>query len=94
MSASDSPPASGDRPEESSRRDSPAIWHPAREWLEEDENEDDMDYEPESETSENTEDRAHLENHIPGDDDEEDFFGVHLNYFGIVLPLVYIAAYH
>ncbi|KAF9889788.1 hypothetical protein FE257_006878 [Aspergillus nanangensis] len=48
MSPSSSPPlATGDRPP--SRGESPTLWHPAREWLEEDEDENDMDFEPETE---------------------------------------------
>ncbi|GAB1195880.1 hypothetical protein APSETT444_005145 [Aspergillus pseudonomiae] len=77
MSSPDPHPASGDRP---ASRDSPAIWHPAREWLEEDE-EDDMDYEPETEISEHSEDRPHPdEDHFIDEDDEDGFYGVHLNY--------------
>lgn len=42
MSSSGSPPG-GERPEPSSRRGSATIWHPAREWLEEDEDDEDLD---------------------------------------------------
>ncbi|KAI9927928.1 hypothetical protein MW887_002780 [Aspergillus wentii] len=42
MSSSGSPPG-GERPEPSSRRGSATIWHPAREWLEEDEDGEDLD---------------------------------------------------
>ena len=47
-----SPPNSGgDRPEERpSQRNSPTLWHPAREWLEEDD-EEDVDFEPDSDFS-------------------------------------------
>ena len=83
MSSPDPHPASGDRP---ASRGSPAIWHPAREWLEEDE-EDDMDYDPETEISEHSEDRPHPdEDHFIDEDDEDGFYGVQLNYLGIVVP--------
>ncbi|KAK1144877.1 hypothetical protein N8T08_004890 [Aspergillus melleus] len=47
-----SPPNSGgDRPEERpSQRNSPTLWHPAREWLEEDD-EEDVNFEPDSDFS-------------------------------------------
>ncbi|KAE8150497.1 WD40-repeat-containing domain protein [Aspergillus avenaceus] len=65
MNSGGSPPTTGDRPEEPSRRDSPAIWHPAREWLEEDEEDDhDIDNWPVSGSSENSDFR-------PGDEFDE-----------------------
>lgn len=55
---SGSPPAAGDNHDRqpASRSDTPTLWHPAREWLEEDEDDDhDVDFEPESEFSEDRE---------------------------------------
>ena len=48
MSSSGSLPAGGqpNRQESGSRADSENIWHPAREWLEEDDDEEDLDYHP------------------------------------------------
>ena len=80
MSSPDPHTASGDRPPS---RSSPAIWHPAREWLEEDE-EDAMDDEPETEISEYPEDASHPDE--DNFDDEDGFYGVNLNYLGIVVP--------
>lgn len=65
MSSSGSPPAAGDRPE--SRSQTPTTWHPAREWLEADDDENDMDFEPESEFSEDHDALPDLY-----DEDEED----------------------
>ena len=65
MSSSGSPPAAGDRPE--SRSQTPTTWHPAREWLEADDDENDMDFEPESEFSEDHDALPDLYN-----EDEED----------------------
>ncbi|BAE63509.1 unnamed protein product [Aspergillus oryzae RIB40] len=76
MSSPDPHTASGDRPPS---RNSHAIWHPAREWLEEDE-EDDMDDEPETEISEYPEDASHPDEDTF--DDEDGFYGVNLNYLG------------
>ncbi|KAB8248400.1 WD40-repeat-containing domain protein [Aspergillus flavus] len=77
MSSPDPHTASGDRPPS---RSSPAIWHPAREWLEEDE-EDAMDDEPETEISEYPEDASHPdEDNFNDEDDEDGFYGVNLNY--------------
>ncbi|KAL4884737.1 WD40-repeat-containing domain protein [Aspergillus karnatakaensis] len=68
MSSSTSPPAGRDRRDDSYQGGPGGTWHPAREWLEEDEDEvegDDMDFEPESDASE---DRADEEEYDP---DEE-----------------------
>ena len=52
MSSSGSPSAGG-QPEPPSPRGSDTAWHPAREWLEEaEEEEDDLDYEPWSDEEE------------------------------------------
>lgn len=71
-----SPPAPGnDRPDQErpSQQNSPILWHPAREWLEEDD-EDDADFEPGSEFSE---DRDDFDDGAPlyGDPDS---FGIYL----------------
>ncbi|THC99268.1 hypothetical protein EYZ11_001267 [Aspergillus tanneri] len=58
-----SSPTSDDRSQPSSRGDSSAVWHPAREWLEEDE--EDEDFEPESELS--SDERDDLNDEEPED---------------------------
>jgi WD repeat-containing protein 23 len=77
MNSSTSPPAGGDRRGDSQQDGSRGTWHPAREWLEEDEEADDdedMDLEPESEASE---DRVDYEEYDPDEDQEtyDDPFG-------------------
>ncbi|KAL4924868.1 uncharacterized protein BDV17DRAFT_273286 [Aspergillus undulatus] len=65
------PTAGGDRRDRSPHTGSGNTWHPARAWLEEDETgeeeDDDMDFEPDSEDPEDRPDEEYFD---PNDDDE------------------------
>ncbi|PYI25050.1 WD repeat protein [Aspergillus indologenus CBS 114.80] len=88
MSSSGSPPAAGGGPPGSSppshQGASDRGWHPAREWLEEDEEDEyeDMDYEP-NETDERDDDDSDIEPYDDEDNDDDldhiDVDGAHLN---------------
>jgi WD repeat-containing protein 23 len=77
MSSPPSAPSGGDRRNDSHQQGSGSTWHPARAWLEEeeeDEEDDDMDFEPESEVSEDRFDEEEYPD--PGDEEPGGPFGM------------------
>ncbi|GKZ81075.1 hypothetical protein AnigIFM56816_005586 [Aspergillus niger] len=68
------PPPSGSPPAQpgSPSRDSGTVWHPAREWLEQDEDEDDMDYEPDEIDSDGREEEEDLDADLYEDEEDLD----------------------
>lgn len=79
------PTAGGDRQGRSPPTGSRGTWHPAREWLEEDEtreDDEDMDFEPDSDVSDLPDQSAEEdEDEHPEDDDE----GLYVDPFGITM---------
>lgn len=68
--SSPGPPSAGDQRESASGRESGTVWHPAREWLEQDEEEDehDPDFDPWTEMDEDN-----LDEEIMSEQAEEEY---------------------